>query len=79
MGETLSFVSIDVWTLIFTWVNLIILFLIMKKLLFKPVKNMMDQRQNEIDKMYTDAEECKSRAEEMEKEVVNVLGRVFAR
>lgn len=67
------FFTIDVWTLIFTWVNLIILFLLMKKLLFKPVKNIIDQRQSEIDKMYTDAEESKNRAEEMEKDYTQKL------
>ena len=71
MGEALAFVSIDVWTLIFSWVNLLILFLLMKKFLFKPVKNIIDQRQNEIEKMYTDAEtkneEAKNLKEDLEK------------
>lgn len=69
----LGFVSVDVWTLLFTWVNLVILIFIMKKLLFKPVKKIIDQRQGEIDKMYTDAEESKSRAEEMEKDYTQKL------
>ena len=30
-AETLPFVTIDVWTIIFTWGNLLILFLLMKK------------------------------------------------
>ncbi len=71
MGEALAFVSIDVWTLIFSWVNLLILFLVMKKFLFKPVKNIIDQRQNEIEKMYSDAEtaneEAKNLKEDLEK------------
>ena len=67
MGN-LEFVTVEMWTLIFTWVNLIILFLLMKKFLFKPVKKIMDDRANEIDKMYTDAEEAKKSAEEMEKD-----------
>lgn len=69
----LGFVSVDVWTLIFTWVNLVILIFIMKKLLFKPVKRIIDQRQSEIDKMYTDAEESKHKAEEMEKDYTQKL------
>lgn len=67
------FFTINVWTLIFTWINLIILFLLMKKILFKPVKNIIDQRQNEIDKMYSDAEESKHNAEEMEKDYTKKL------
>ena len=35
MEKYLSFVTIDVWTLIFTWANLLILLLLMKKFLFK--------------------------------------------
>ena len=30
-AETLPFVTIDVWTIIFTWGNLLILFLLMKR------------------------------------------------
>ena len=37
MEKYLAFVTIDVWTLIFTWANLLILFLLMKKFFFKPI------------------------------------------
>ena len=47
----MEFVSIDTWSLIFTWVNLFILFLIMKKLLFKPVMNMIESREKEVGEM----------------------------
>ena len=52
----MEFVSIDTWSLIFTWVNLFILFLIMKKLLFKPVMNMIESREKEVGEMYEKAE-----------------------
>ena len=64
----MEFVSIDTWTLIFTWVNLLILFLIMKKLLFKPVMNMLHQREQEVGAMYEKAESAQKNAEDMEKE-----------
>ena len=64
-GEYESFVSIDIWTMIFAWCNLIILFFILKKLLFKPIMNMIDQRKKEIDDMYTDASTSKEQAETM--------------
>ena len=50
------------------WCNLLILFLFLKKLLFKPLKNMIDSRQKEIDDMYTDAESSKAQAAELKDE-----------
>ena len=57
-----SFVGVNPLTMIAAWCNLLILFLILKKLLFKPLKNMIDSRQKEIDDMYEDAERSKSDA-----------------
>ena len=50
------FISLNVWTAVFTLVNLMIVFLIMKKYIFKPVKKMIDERQQEIDDQYADAD-----------------------
>ena len=50
-----SFVGVNFWTCLFTLLNLLILYKFMKKLLFKPVKNMIDTRQQEIDDLYADA------------------------
>ena len=47
MNEYLPFVSIDTWTMIFTWANLLILFLLLKKFLFKPVMKILDERAEE--------------------------------
>ncbi len=66
--EYLDFFSVDVWTIIFTWVNMFILFLIVKKLLFKPVNNMLQQREDEIKKIYDDANTANEKAENLEKE-----------
>ena len=63
-----SFVGVNFWTMIFAWINLLILYFFLKKLLFVPIKNMIDSRQKEIDDMYSDAEENKSAAEELKKE-----------
>lgn len=54
-GGSGEFISIELWTSLFTLVNLLIIFLLMKKFLFKPVKNMIDSRQKEIDDLYADA------------------------
>ncbi len=60
-----SFVGVNFWTMIFAWVNLLILYLFLRKLLFKPVKNMIDSRQKEIDDMYSDAESSRTDAAAM--------------
>ena len=57
-----NFVGVNFWTMIIAWVNLLILYLVLKKLLFKPIKNMIDSRQKEIDDMYSDAESSKESA-----------------
>lgn len=69
----MEFVSLDLWTLIFTWVNLFILFLIMKKLLFKPVMKMLAERENEVSSMYEKAESAQQNAERLEGEYTQKL------
>ena len=64
----LEFFTIDVWTMIFTWINMAILFTVVKKLLFKPVMNILDQRDAEIKKIYDDAHEANEKAVTLEKE-----------
>ena len=63
-----SFVGVNFWTVIFAWVNLLILYLAFKKFLFLPIKNMIDSRQKEIDDMYSDAENARSSADELKSE-----------
>lgn len=66
MGN-LSFVTLDTWTLIFTWVNLFILFLLVKKLFFKPMQKMLSAREEEINAQYSKADKAIKDAEEMRK------------
>ena len=63
-----SFVGVNFWTMIFAWCNLLILYLFLKKLLFVPIKNMIDKRQKEIDDLYADAEASRSDAAVMKAE-----------
>ncbi len=63
-----AFVGVNLWTMLFAWVNLLILYFILKKLLFKPVKKMIDDRQAEVDGMFTEAEENRTAAKEMKAE-----------
>ena len=63
-----SFVGVNFWTMIFAWVNLLILYIFLKKLLFVPMKKMIDDRQKEIDDMYSDAESAKDGAAQLKSE-----------
>lgn len=65
LAKAESFVSYNVFTSIFTLLNLLLLFFVMKKFLFKPVKKMIDDRQKEIDDQYADAEKSKADAAEL--------------
>ncbi|MBR5535604.1 MAG: F0F1 ATP synthase subunit B [Clostridia bacterium] len=66
--DNLSFVTLDTWTLIFTWVNLLILFLLVKKLFFKPMNNMLEARRKEIETDYSKAKNAQESADKMRKE-----------
>ena len=63
-----SFVGVNFWTMIFACVNLLILYIFLKKLLFVPMKKMIDDRQKEIDDMYSDAESAKDGAAQLKNE-----------
>lgn len=63
-----SFVGINPWTALFTFCNMLITFSVLKHFLFEPVKKMIDDRQNEIDTMYADADAAKQKAAALETE-----------
>lgn len=64
----LEFFTVDVWTMIFTWVNMLIVYVVVKKLLFKPVLKVLDRRDAEIKKIYDDANEANEKATVLERE-----------
>lgn len=68
-----EFLSIDLFTALFTLANTIALFLVLKKFLWGPVLKIIDERQKEIDDMYTDAQQAKASAEAMEQEYTKKL------
>ena len=63
-----DFVGVNLWTMVFAWLNLLILYFILKKLAFKPLSDMINSRQKEIDDMYSDAENSKDAAAKMKEE-----------
>lgn len=62
-GEVQEFVSLTPWTMIFEVVNLLIVTLILKRFLFKPVNAVLEQRQAEIGGMYQKAEDAQKEAQ----------------
>lgn len=68
-----EFLNIDLFTALFTLANTVALFLVLKKFLWKPVLKMIDDRQKEIDELYTDANNAKASAEAMEQEYTQKL------
>lgn len=63
-----AFVGVNPWTMLFAWLNLLILYLFLKKLAFVPLKNMIDSRQKEIDDMYSDAEHSQADAKQLKEQ-----------
>lgn len=62
------FIGIDVWQIVFTLCNTLILYWIVSKLLFKPVKKLMDDRKQEIAELYEKAGEESGKAQALQRE-----------
>ncbi len=60
--------GVNPWTALMTLANTIALFLVAKKFLFGPVLKMIEDRQQEIDTLYSDAGQAKDSALAMEQE-----------
>ena len=63
-----EFLNINFFTALFTLVNTIVLFLVLKKFLFQPVMKLIQDRQKEIDDMYADAASAQKSALALESE-----------
>lgn len=63
-----GFISFNTWTALFTLLNTITLFLVLKRFLFKPLMKLIEERQNEIDTMYAEADEAKNAAHMLQSE-----------
>ncbi len=68
-----NFIGFNPWTALFTLLNMVLTFLILKKFLFKPVNKMIDDRQKEIDDLFADAAEAKEQAETMREDYTRRL------
>ncbi len=61
-----AFLGVNPWTALFTLANTVTLFLVLKKVLFKPVMQMIEDRQNEIDDMYRQADDSNRQAKALQ-------------
>lgn len=53
------------WGLLFSVINLLVLYALMKRFLFKPVNNIIAKRQEEIEKQLSDADETQKNAQKL--------------
>lgn len=63
MNEYLELISLNIWHIIATIANLVILMLILKKFLFAPVQKILAERQSQVDELYSAAEKSAAEAE----------------
>ena len=63
-----EFIGVDFWTALFVLLNTLALFVVAKKFLFVPVKELIDSRQHEVDDMYAAAADAKNSALAMQAE-----------
>ena len=62
--QTLDVISVNIWQIFISLCNLLILFLILKKFLYKPVKRVLAERQHSIDSKYSEADNAVKAAKE---------------
>lgn len=65
--------NLDPWNILFTVINLLIFFLIIKFFLLKPIKKVMDEREQMIKDDFDSAHKTKKEAEELKAEYENDL------
>ena len=66
--QTLDIISVNLWQILISLANLFIIFVILKKFLYKPVEGVMQKRREEIDMQYAEAAKAEEVAEKNKKE-----------
>ena len=67
--QTSEIISVNIWQIVVSLLNLLLLFLILKKFLFKPVKNILKTRQDNVDSTYAEAKTALDEANASKKEL----------
>jgi len=61
--QSLDIISVNLWQILISLANLFILFIILKKFLYKPVKRTVEERRAAIDGQYSAAAEAQAQAD----------------
>lgn len=61
--QNLDVISINIWQILISLCNLVILFLILKRFLYKPVTRVLEQRRAALDAQYDEADKAKQEAD----------------
>ena len=61
--QPLEVISVNIWQVVISLCNLLLLFLLLRKFLYKPVRKMMAARQEAVDEVYRKADEALATAE----------------
>lgn len=67
-GDVTDFLSVNLTTIIATWLNLLILFFVLKHFLFDKVNKVIEDRKNEVAETYKMADDAKENAKKLEAE-----------
>lgn len=61
--QNLDVISVNIWGILISLANLVIMYFIVKKLLFRPVQKVMADRGAEVGRVYSDADRALAEAE----------------
>lgn len=74
--QSLEVISVNIWDILISLLNLLIIFLLFKRFLYKPVRRVLDKRKEAVDEQYSAAEEAEKSAlahkQEYEERLKNV-------
>ena len=68
MGQFEALIGVNFWTALFVLLNTLTIFFVGRKYLFGPVTKMIEDRQQEIDDMYSQADQAKEEAAALQAE-----------
>ena len=60
--QSLEVISVNIWDILISLLNLLLIFLLFKYFLYKPVRKVLDKRKQAIDLQYSAADEAKKSA-----------------
>ena len=66
--QSLDIISVNIWQIIISLANLLIMFLIIRRFLFKPVQKMLETRRKQVEDVYAEADEKRAAAIGMKQE-----------